>query len=190
MSALVRYFLRGCLLTVPAAVTVYVVYSILVTVDGVLTLNFPGLGFVVTIGAITAVGFLASNVLVRRLFDLFERPMLRLPLVRLVYTSLRDLVNAFVGDEKRFAHPVVISLDGNAKAFGFITRDDLNDLNLPGHVAVYMPQAYAFAGLLIAFPREHVTPTTMEPSRFMALIVSGGVAAAPPTSTTTTSTEA
>ncbi len=184
MSALIRNFLRGCLVVVPAAVTVYVVYSILLAVDGVLALPVPGLGFVVTLAGITLVGALAGNVAVRRFFELLETLLLRVPLVRLVYTSLRDLVNAFVGDKKRFEHPVVISLDGDAKAFGFITREDLLDLGLPGHVAVYMPQAYALAGHLIAFPRERVKPVAMEPARFMALIVSGGVATAPPTTTT------
>jgi uncharacterized membrane protein len=184
MTALIRNFLRGCLVVVPAAVTMYVVYAILVSVDGVLALPIPGLGFVITIAGITLVGALAGNVVVRRLFLATENVLLRVPLVRLVYTSLRDLVNAFVGDKKRFEHPVVISLDGDAKAFGFITREDLIDLGLPGHVAVYMPQAYALAGHLIAFPRERVRAVAMEPSRFMALIVSGGVATAPPTTST------
>lgn len=184
MSALIRNFLRGCLVVVPAAVTVYVVYAILQAVDGVLALPIPGLGFVVTLACITLVGALASNVVVRRLFEFTEKLLLRVPLVKLVYTSLRDLVNAFVGDKKRFQHPVVIELDGDAKAFGFITRDDLIDLGLPGHVAVYMPQAYALAGLLLAFPKVRVRPVAMEPSRFMALIVSGGVATAPPTTST------
>lgn len=184
MSALIRNFLRGCLVVVPAAVTMYVVYTILVAVDGVLALPIPGLGFVVTLAGITLVGALASNVVVQRLFEAGEKVLLRVPLVKLVYTSLRDLVNAFVGDKKRFQHPVVITLDGDAKAFGFITREDLIDLGLPGHVAVYMPQAYALAGLLIAFPRERVQPIAMEPARFMALIVSGGVATAPPTTST------
>lgn len=184
MSALIRNFLRGCLVVVPAAVTIYVVYAILVAVDGVLALPIPGLGFVVTLAGITLVGALASNVVVRRMFEAAEKLLLRVPLVKLVYTSLRDLVNAFVGDKKRFEHPVVISLEGDAKAFGFITREDLIDLGLPGHVAVYMPQAYALAGLLIAFPRERVRPIAMEPARFMALIVSGGVATSPPTTST------
>ena len=181
MRALIRNFLRGCLVVVPSAVTIYVVYTILVAVDGVLAMPFPGLGFLVTLSGITLIGALASNVFVGRLFAAAEGLLLRVPLVKLVYTSLRDLVNAFVGDKKRFQHPVVITLDGNAMAFGFITRDDLLDLGLPGHVAVYIPQAYALAGLLIAFPRERVRPIAREPARFMALIVSGGVATAPPT---------
>lgn len=184
MSALIRNFLRGCLVVVPTAVTVYVVYAILLAVDGMLALPIPGLGFLVTLGGITLVGALASNVVVRRLFESTEAVFLRVPLVKLVYTSLRDLVNAFVGDKKVFQQPVVISLDGDAKAFGFITRGELADLGLPGHVAVYMPQAYALAGHFIAFPRDRVRAVAMEPSRFMALIVSGGVAASPPTMST------
>jgi uncharacterized membrane protein len=184
MTSLIRNFLRGCLVVVPAAVTIYVVYAILVAVDGVLALPIPGLGFVLTLTGITLVGALASNVVVRRVFEGADALLIRVPLVKLVYTSLRDLVNAFVGDKKRFQHPVVITLDGDAMAFGFITRDDLIDLGLPGHVAVYMPQAYALAGLLIAFPRERVRPVAMEPARFMALIVSGGVANSAPTTST------
>jgi len=184
MTALIRNFLRGCLVVVPATVTVYVVYAILVAVDGVLALPIPGLGFVITLIGITLIGALADRVFVRRLFEAAEAVLIRVPLVKLVYTSLRDLVDAFVGDKKRFQHPVVITLDGDARAFGFITRDDLLDLDLPGHVAVYMPQAYALAGHLIAFPRERIRPVAMEPARFMALIISGGVANSAPTVST------
>lgn len=179
--ALARNFLKGCLVLVPSAVTLYVIYFIFTTVDGLVAVPIPGLGFLFTVTLITAVGYLASNVVGRQLFDAVERQLARVPLVNLVYTSLKDLVEAFVGEKKRFDRPVMVSvgLGEGAKLLGFITADALEALGLDDHVAVYFPQAYNFAGNLVLFPRDKVTPLEVDRSQFMAFIVSGGVVSTP-----------
>jgi uncharacterized membrane protein len=70
------------------------------------------------------------------------------PIIKLLYTSAKDLMGVFVGEKKFFDKPVLVSLlpDSETKVIGFITREDLNSLGLSGSVAVYMPQAYNFAG--------------------------------------------
>ncbi|MBI3792961.1 MAG: DUF502 domain-containing protein, partial [Gemmatimonadetes bacterium] len=96
--------------------------------------------------------------------------------VRLVYTSTKDLLNAFVGEQRRFNRPALITLaPGGARALGFITQDSLERLSLPGHVAVYIPQAYAFAGITLIVERTAVEPITADPADVMAFVVSAGV---------------
>lgn len=177
MNRLLRYFVNGLLLSTPIAITLYVCWRIFRAVDGWLNLPVPGLGFVATIGLIVFMGWLATTILWNSLFGLIERLMDRLPVVRLLYTSVRDVLGAFVGENKRFDRPVVVRLmpDGHARALGFLTRESLGHLGLEGLVAVYLPQSYNFAGQVLLFPTDQVTPITSASSDVMAFIVSGGV---------------
>lgn len=177
MNSLVKNFLHGCLVIVPTAATVYVVYAVFVRVDRMLGLGVPGLGFALTLALITAIGALTRNVVGKRLLALPDRVLARLPLVKLLYTSLRDLMAALVGERRTFDRPVVVSLgdDGALKAFGFVTRDDLSGYGLDDHVAVYFPQSINFAGQLALVPRARVQALQVQPSQLLPFIVSGGI---------------
>ena len=178
MRFLTRYFLRGLLVGVPLAVTIYATVWVLLAIDRLIPASIPGLGLVLALVAITALGAIASNVVGRRALALAERQLDRLPLLKLLYSALKDLIGAFVGEKKSFNRPVMVLLPGlgDARVMGFLTRDGLPVAGLPDHVAVYLPQSYNFAGSLVLFPREQVHPVDMDPSDFMALIVSAAVA--------------
>jgi uncharacterized membrane protein len=177
MKRLAQYFLRGLLLIAPIAITLYVCVWIFRAIDGLLGLPIPGLGFVLTLVVITVVGFLASNLLAISLVSLLERVMTRLPFIRLLYTSTKDLLDAFVGEKRRFDTPVMVDVtpDGGAKALGFVTMRALDHLGIRAHVAVYFPQSYNFAGNLLLVPSDRVTPLAADSAAVMAFIVSGGV---------------
>lgn len=181
MKQLLNYFVRGLLLLAPLAITAFVCWTVFTTIDGWLGLAIPGAGFMVTVVLITVFGFLAGGYLTRSAVGLLERVMQRVPLVRLLYSSSKDLLNAFVGDKRRFDKPVLVELlpGSNAQAFGFITQESLDQLGLPGHVAVYFPQSYNFAGSLVVFPGAQVRKLDAESSAVMAFIVSGGVTDVP-----------
>ena len=177
MRLFLKYFIRGLIVIAPVAVTVYVCWIVFERVDSWLGLPIPGVGFVLTVVIITLVGALASNLVTRGLVSSLEGAMERLPFVRLLYTSTRDLLNAFVGEKRRFDRPVVVTLtpDGSVKMLGFVTTDALDRLGLPGHVAVYLPQSYAFAGNLLVVPLDRIRALPAESAETMAFIVSGGV---------------
>ena len=177
MQEFARNFFEGLFLVVPMAVTVYVVFLVFNFIDGWLKIPVPGLGFVLTIGMIILVGRLASNVFFRGALGLMEKILTRTPFIKLVYTSLKDLIEAFMGEKKRFNQPVVVTLipDGHAQAIGFVTRQSLDMFGLENRVAVYFPQSYNFAGNLLVFPRDQVRPLKGESSDVMTFIVSGGV---------------
>lgn len=178
MTKLTRYFLEGLLLLVPLAATIYVVFAILSRIDSIFRFEIPGMGFLVTILTITVVGFISSNFLTKKLVSLLDRTFARLPFVKMIYTAVRDLMNAFVGDKKSFNRPVLVSLSStsNINVVGFLTRESLENIGIMDKVAVYLPQAYNFAGNLIIVSREQVTPLKAESGDIMAFIVSGGVA--------------
>ena len=181
MSRLISYFLQGVIFVVPIGLPVWLLVGVFGSADRwareQMGLPIPGLGVVALLGAITFIGFLASNFLTRRLMSALEHVFDRLPVVKMLHGSVRDLLTAFVGDKRKFDKPVVVSMnaEGTVKAMGFITRDDLADYKQPDHVAVYFPQAYNFAGQVIMVPRSAVVQLDLPAADVMTFIVSGGV---------------
>ncbi|HEV8600640.1 MAG TPA: DUF502 domain-containing protein [Gemmatimonadales bacterium] len=177
MKRFAQYFLRGLVVITPVALTVWVCWWVVSKVDSVVDVGVPGAGIIVTILGITVVGALASNLLTRGVVGLVDRLLARLPFVRLLYSSTKDLLNAFVGEQRRFNRPVRAQLDqaGHIWTLGFVTAEGAERLGMPGFVAVYLPQAYNFAGNLIIVPGNHVESVEGDAAEIMAFIVSGGV---------------
>jgi len=179
MKRITRYFLEGLLVLLPLVATIYVIYAIFKKIDSIYEFTIPGMGFLLTIVTITIVGFISSNFIARKAVRLMDNLFAQLPFVKMIYTSIKDLIGAFVGDKKSFDKPVLVTLSpaNNIQAVGFVTRQSLEYLGFADKVAVYLPQSYNFAGNLIIVPKEQVTPLTADSGDIMAFIVSGGVAA-------------
>jgi len=174
------YFLRGLLIFVPGALSIFAVFWAFNALDtlfrNLLGVKIPGLGIAITISLITGVGFLASNILGKKIFDWFERILTKLPLMRLLYSASKDVIGAFAGERKSFDKPVLVELvSGGPRAMGFVTKESLEFLGLADHLAVYLPQSYNFAGSVLIFPAKQVKPLEIGSSSAMAFIVSGGV---------------
>jgi uncharacterized membrane protein len=177
MRRLLGYFVRGLVLLAPLAVTVWVCWLLFTNVDGLLGLPIPGAGFVATLLLITVVGFLGSNLLTRSAVSVLEGLMGRLPFVRLLYGSTKDLLNAFVGEKRRFDKPVFLDLspDGGVRLVGFVTQESLAHLGMAEYVAVYCPHSYNFSGQLYLVLATRVRALDVASADAMAFVVSGGV---------------
>lgn len=177
MRALANYFLRGLVVVAPLAFTGYVCWRLFVALDSWLGLPVPGAGFALTVAFFVLVGFLASTFLARGLLGLVDRILARLPFVRLVYSSTKDLLNAFVGEKRSFDRPVLVTVlpEAGGRAMGFVTQAALDHLGLGGQVAVYFPFSYSVAGHVMLFPADRVEPLGADSADVMAFIVSGGV---------------
>jgi len=193
---LTKYFLRGLLVVVPAAATFWILYRIFVFVDQLVRLpqqdwtipftdtvvpgveiQLPGVGVIITFVLILGIGFLASNVVTRWFFLASERLLTRMPGVKLLYGTIKDLIKAFVSEEKKFDKPVFLRLSDEAEVdvIGFITRESLTEFGREDRIAVYVPQSYNFAANLIVVPTDRVTPINLPAADVMAFVVSGGV---------------
>jgi uncharacterized membrane protein len=177
MTRLLNYFLRGLVVVVPLALTIYVCAVIFTTIDSWLGLRIRGAGFVLALVLITLVGFLASTIVTRSLLNALDRLFDRLPFVRLLYSSAKDMLNAFVGEKRRFDKPVLVSIsnDRAVKVLAFLTSDSLTSLGVEDHVTVYMPQSYGFAGHIVVVPADRVQRIDADAAEVMAFIISGGV---------------
>ena len=178
MGYLVDSFLKGLLVVLPLAFTGWVLWFLVTFVDGMISVDIPGLGLLLVVGLVTGVGMVASNAVGRRILGRFEAAVTKIPVVKLLYASVKDLLQAFVGKHRRFDKPVLKLLDPkrDLRVLGFAICTHFDEPKLVGHVAVYVPQSYNMAGNLLVVPKNRVEPVDADGAQFLAFIVSGGVA--------------
>lgn len=190
MKKLINYFLQGLLFVVPVVVTFYVVIQAVIWMDNLLPIQvdipvpgfdsfkLPGLGILVILITITLFGYVGTRFVRNPFFMIFENLMERTPLLKLIYSSVKDLIEAFVGEKKRFTKPVLVTINENPQIqrIGFITDDDMTAVGIPkGVIAVYLPFSYGFNGQLVIVKSENVTPIDASGTEMMKFVISGGV---------------
>jgi uncharacterized membrane protein len=186
MKRIFRYFLQGLLYVAPLGLTFYIIYLVFTFVDVVIRdavikwfgVNIPGIGVFAIFVIITFLGFVGGFIFLNPVKKLIDSLMEKAPFLNLIYTSIRDLLSAFVGKEKKFKHPVLVKVNtvSELEKVGFITQEDLSDLGIIDKVSVYFPHCYAFTGELFIVPSQHIRPLDMSPADAMKFVVSGGVA--------------
>jgi uncharacterized membrane protein len=176
-AKLFSFFVKGLLLLAPVYVTGYIIFNLLDSLDSQFFVQYRGTGLVVLIGIIMIVGFLGSTFISVPVVQIFEEAIIRIPLVGIIYSSLKDLVGAFVGDKKKFNQPVrfILNKENGIQKIGFITQEDLQFIDIKDSVMVYCPHSYAFSGELFIVPSLSITPLNLPASDVMKMIVSGGV---------------
>ena len=174
---IIRYFFSGTLFIVPLTATAYFIYVSFSWLDSLLNLPYPGLGVLIILVAITAFGYLTSNLAFQTLSMWFDHGMNRIPLVKLIYSSLKDLLNAFVGDKKKFNKPVLVKINNENQLYqiGFVTQSDLTGIGINDMISVYIPHSYALSGMHYIVPKDNVKPLNISGPVAMKYIVSGGV---------------
>ena len=175
LKKLINFFLKGLLVCLPILLTYYVVSSVVLSVDKIIPINIPGIGFIVVIVGVTLIGWVGSSIISKPLFNLIDDFLSSLPFIKIIYTSVKDLMEAFVGEKKKFSKPVIVEFTAGVYKPGFITQDDLLDMNLPGLIGVYFPHSYAFSGNLFFIDKVKIKLYEGNPTDFMKFIVSGGV---------------
>ena len=186
LKKILSWFIQGLIFSAPVAITLYIIIMSFNFIDGLLTgiitnmigVRIPGLGLVVVLGLITLIGFLGSSILFRPLLSYLDKLISQAPLVKIIYTSIKDFMSAFMGKEKRFTEPVLVKVGKGAdlEKMGFITQHDLSNLGITsGKVAVYLPHSYNFSGNLFIVPIENITPLHISPGEVMKFIVTAGV---------------
>ncbi len=188
MNKLIRYFLQGLLFISPLAITIYAIFVSFQFVDGLLKqyltdligFKIPGLGLIIILTFITLIGIIGSSILLKPILQSLDKIISQAPLVKIIYTSIKDFMSAFVGKDKKFTEPVLIKLsqDFDMERLGFITQHDLSSLGIEADkVAVYLPHSYTFSGNLVIVPVANITALNANSTEVMKFIVTAGVTA-------------
>ncbi|GAB2982051.1 DUF502 domain-containing protein [Mucilaginibacter puniceus] len=189
-GALLNYFFKGLIIVVPLGAAAYLMFWAVSAVDSALNLSdvlwvnpktgksmyIPGLGILNVVVIIMIAGVLVTNVITDPIKLWFNRWINRLPFFNFLYSSIKDLTEAFVGDEKKFTEAVIVQVNEfGLKKIGFLVQKDLTKLSLPGEVAVYFPYSYSFAGQVVIVPADKVKPIAKNSADMMKFVISGGV---------------
>ena len=188
MNKLIRYFFQGLLLISPLAITIYAIWVSFEFVDGLLIqyltdligFKVPGLGLFLILTFITLIGVIGSSILLKPFLNSLDKIISQAPLVKIIYTSIKDFMSAFVGKDKKFTEPVLVKFDKNIdlERLGFITQHDLTGLGIEANkVAVYLPHSYTFSGNLVIVPVENIKALDANSTEVMKFIVTAGVTA-------------
>lgn len=183
--SLINYFIQGVLYLVPITVTIWVIVYVFKYLDSLTTpyviefigFEIPGFGLLLVAVILVLIGFLGSSIIFRPLLAFLENVINRAPLIKDIYSSIKDLLSAFVGNKKKFNHPVMVTMNETGlKRIGFLTREGMETLNISeDYLVVYLPFSYGVMGTVIIVKKEMVEPIDKSSTDMMKFIVSGGV---------------
>jgi len=176
-ARIVRYFLRGLLISIPLVATGAIILWLFKTVDNLLGKDhLPGIGILIILSGILIVGMIGSSYIVKPFIDWFDDWLERTPGIKFLYSSVKDIMEAFVGEKKKFSSPVLVEMGAkDIYKIGFITQKDLKSLGMEGFSAVYFPKSYGFVGDLYIVSNASIKPLDANPTNVFKMIVSGGV---------------
>jgi uncharacterized membrane protein len=186
MKKLFGYFFQGLLYTVPIAIVAYVVYTLFIFIGSLVResgLTFhpfidPFLGIIAFVAVVIIIGVLGGTIIFRPLFMAVEAVIEKAPVINIFYTSIKDLMSALLGSDKKYNQPVLVKMGSGlaVEKLGFVTREDLTEIGIAeGKMAVYFPHSFNFSGNLFIVAKESITPINAPSSVVMKLIISGGV---------------
>ncbi|WP_349407350.1 DUF502 domain-containing protein [Pseudalkalibacillus sp. SCS-8] len=187
MKVFAKNFLNGIVTVVPIILVIYVVIKVFEFLDNILGQTFrgllkedyvPGLGLLASILLITLLGWLSKQYISGKVVELLDRWLDRIPLVKSLYSIIKDTIKSFAGDKKSFSKVALVHIPGtNMKAIGFVTSEEVEAIADPlqDHIAVYVPQTFQVAGMTFLVPRSDVEILEMKAEDAMKFVLSGGM---------------
>jgi len=192
---LFQFFLQGLLVLGPIAITVWAITAAFNFIDSILPniihsilpgimedkngelRRIPGLGFLVVILLVIIVGYISSSFIFSKIEQAFDKLLHKTPVVKFIYTTLKDFFEAFAGDKKKFTKNVLASIEGNdVWRIGFITQDNMEEFGMKDYIAVYIPMSYSVSGNVYIVPANRIKKINhISSSESMKFAVSGGV---------------
>jgi uncharacterized membrane protein len=186
MHWLRRRFITGFFVTIPLVISVAAIVWIFGIIDRltaplatrVLGREVPGLGLLVTLLVVLAVGALATNVIGRRVVARGEEWLLRIPGFRTIYAPVKQLVVAFSPDnEYGFKRVVMIEDPKRGMVMGFLTKEFTVDRGSGPEplVAVYVPTNHLYLGDVAIYPRSSVFFPDVSVEEGIRIFLTGGM---------------
>ncbi|MDN3016830.1 DUF502 domain-containing protein [Paenibacillus sp. BSR1-1] len=187
MKSILKNFINGILTIVPIILVIYVIYKTFMFLDSLLgnTLKpffkddyIPGIGLLTTIVLITLLGWMSTKYITGKIIKLIDKLLEKIPVVKTIYSVIKDTVQSFLGEKKSFSKVALVTLPGTEmKSVGFITSEQLESFHDPlkDHVAVYIPQTFQVAGFTFLVPKEQVEVIEVKAEDAMKFVLSGGM---------------
>ena len=191
MNTLGKLLLKGLAVVIPAALTLAILWWLAKgseqLLGGLLATYLPagwyipGMGLLSAVAITILIGLLTHVILFQRLFAVGDAILNRLPLVKSIYSAIKDFMDYLSPDSKEAMRKVVlVKLPGQQfELIGFVTREDFDtlpfELTVDDPVAVYLPFSYQIGGYTLFLPRAALTPVDMSFEQAMKLVLTGAV---------------
>ena len=181
----ISHFVQGLLVLAPLVITVFVFYRLFIFFNT--TFQFPRIfnpyidPFVVPVAIILLIyiiGMLSASIFFTPVYVRLEKGVERVPFIRIVYSAVKDLFSAFVGNKKKFNRPVLVTIDkaNDIKQIGFVTQTDLSNMTIDkDFISVYLPFSYGLSGKLIVVHKDSIQTLNVSGAEAMKFVISGGV---------------
>mgnify|MGYP001047742079 CR=1 FL=1 len=187
MKSILKNFINGILTIVPIILVIYVIYKTFVFLDSILGNSLrpyfkddyiPGFGLLTTVILITVLGWMSTKYITGKIIKLIDYLLEKIPVVKTIYSVIKDTVQSFLGDKKSFSKVALVVIPGTEmRSIGFITSEELEDFYTPlkDHVAVYIPQTFQVAGFTFLIPKDQVEIIDVKAEDAMKFVLSGGM---------------
>jgi uncharacterized membrane protein len=180
--------LTGIITVLPIVLTAYLLYWLALTSEDVMggilqwalpqLIYFPGLGTLAALILVFLIGFLMKALLVRQLFAFGEGIVYRVPIIKSIYSAIRDLFDFFTPKKEHFGRVVIVTVN-NMEMIGFITQEDParmpESLRNPDSVLVYLPMSYMIGGFTLLIPKQDIKPCQMNMDEAMRFVLTAGI---------------
>ncbi|MFM7357733.1 MAG: DUF502 domain-containing protein [Sediminibacterium sp.] len=196
LRRLLTLFLQGLVVLAPIGITLWVVIGLFNFVDGILpnvmhalapglwelgdngqVKKIPGTGFLVVVLLVLITGWISSLLFFSRVVAMIDNLLEKTPGIKYIYSSVKDFLEAFAGNKKKFDKPVLVNVDApGVWRIGFITQKSSVALGMSELITVYVPHSYAISGITYLVPANHVKPLSgITAADAMKYTISGGV---------------
>ena len=191
MHALGKLFLKGLVVVIPVSLTLAILWWMARGAEDILggmLMKFlpegwyiPGMGVVSAVAMTILIGLLTHVILFQKLFALGDAILNRLPLVKTIYSALKDFI-AYLSPDSKMALSKVVLVRVPGQQFeqlGFVTREDFSrlplNLTVEEPIAVYLPMSFQIGGYTLILPRSCLTSVDMSFEEGMKLVLTGAV---------------
>lgn len=192
MDKIKKIFISGLVTFLPMAVTIYIVYAGINIVENLLgtflrrvlptDAYFPGVGFLATIVIIFLLGLMLNNLITAGGLKWIQEKLTEIPLIKVVYSPLRDLMNLFSkgSDPNHLQKVVLVDFGGGKKALGLVTREHFEDTGLAAplaenRIAVYFPMSYGLGGYTLLVNKQEIESVDIPVEKAMSLALTAWI---------------
>ena len=188
-SRLRNYFIAGIVVLIPIGITVYLTFFIVsisskilpkeINPNHYLPYNIPGLEIVISLFLITLIGWLSLSFLGKKLLDMFNNILKKIPILRTIYSAIGQMTQTFTKNESNKKNVVLIEYPRKGSwAVGFATKDNTGEIKKKTNknlVNVFVPTTpNPTSGFLIMFPKDELIYLDMTFEEASKFIVSAG----------------
>lgn len=188
MAKIRQIFIRGLVTLTPIALSLYLIYSAFSIFENLFgnylrlllpnEMYIPGLGFIVTLSVIFLFGLFLNNFISTSIWAQVESKLTEVPLIKVVYSPLRDLMNLFSKGQKDLQSVVIVEIQPGIKVFGLVTREHFSDLPQLSHsplVPVYVPLSYALGGITLLIDKKNLEKVDIPVEKALSLAITAWV---------------